>query len=110
MERPLSDVEKGLCQLLMSHGLLSEDELMQYLPVLNKYNNTNTNSANNDSRSSSTVTSLPLAQYFANINRRIRNLSLEIKSVNHVGSGGRRVLLHGLVNIEEDAVAKKWGQ
>lgn len=94
MER--RDLEKCLCQLLMSHGFVNEETLIHQLHILNKH----------------TIPNLPpLSEYFASINRRLRAATgLEIKSVNLVDAQGRRVLYHGIVNVEEDFVAKKWGE
>lgn len=113
-------MEKCICQLLMGHGLLSDDALHEYLAVLvhnpsmapngRTGGSARSGSSSSSSSNSNRSTLLPLNEYFASINRKIRKLSLEIKSVRQIARSGKGNLLHGIVNIEEDAVAKKWGK
>jgi hypothetical protein len=87
-----ADLEKCVCQLLMGGGLVSDADLKHQLRILNKQQE---------------ILDLPV--YFGSINQKLRALSLEIKSIQVGDDRNSRVVLHGIVNTEEDFVSKKWG-
>ena len=87
-----SSLEKNVCQLLMSQGVIEDDFLRLQIAAL---------------------TQLPAqfntAELFSCINKNLRELSFEIKSMFVINAIGKKVLVHGLVNTEDDFVAKLHG-
>lgn len=116
----LDVIEKSILQMLINAGIMRDEDLLAQLELLKK-------SLSNSSVSSSNKA---LAEVFKNINANLRHLSLEIRSVIIVptanpssrrsssssssssvsisGSSIREVY-HGVVNSEEDFVAKDYG-
>jgi hypothetical protein len=113
----LDVMEKSILQMLINAGIMRDEDLMMQLELLKK--SLTTSSANSNNKT--------LTEVFKNINANLRHLSLEIRSViivptantssrrssssSSVGTSGSsiREVYHGLVNSEEDFVAKDYG-
>ena len=109
-------MEKSILQMLINAGIMRDEDLLVQLELLKK--SLTTSSANSNNKT--------LTEVFKNINANLRHLSLEIRSViivptantssrrsssSSVGTSGSsiREVYHGLVNSEEDFVAKDYG-
>lgn len=112
----LDVMEKSILQMLINAGIMRDEDLLVQLELLKK--SLTTSSANSNNKT--------LTEVFKNINANLRHLSLEIRSViivptanisssrsssSSVGTSGSsiREIYHGLVNSEEDFVAKDYG-
>lgn len=102
-------LEKTLLQLLIARGFIEDQELKEIFENF-KENLLITNQAIKQKIQTKT-----LNEVFININKKVRNLSFEIKSVvimknNHSSTTTRNVITyHGFINSLEDEVAKSHG-
>jgi hypothetical protein len=113
----LDVIEKSILQMLINAGIMRDEDLLVQLELLKKSLSTSSASSNNKT----------LTEVFKNINANLRHLSLEIRSVIIVPTANTssrrsssssssssseisiREVYHGLVNSEEDFVAKDYG-
>lgn len=115
----LDVIEKSILQMLINAGIMRDEDLLVQLELLKK--SLSSSSANSNNKT--------LTEVFKNINANLRHLSLEIRSVIIVPTANSysrrssssssssvdisgisiREVYHGLVNSEEDFVAKDYG-
>lgn len=90
-------IEKAIFQILCAFGVISDTELRNHYETI---------------KSDFEHNNQTLLDSIKALNQSLRNMSLEIRSIN-VKEGDEDeevlVLYHGLVNIEEDLVAKEFG-
>lgn len=89
-------LEQAVINLLTTYGFLKDSELIEKINFVKDECN-----AKNEN--------IVLSTLFRSINTNLRRFSFEIKSIHLTNSNGERVTYHGLVNTEEDFVAKEFG-
>jgi len=87
-------IEHAVVNLLTANGYLRDSDLLEKLELVK------------DDFHAGHI-SLPII--FRSINANLRRFSMEIKSIHLTNSNNDRITYHGLVNTEEDFVAKEFG-
>ena len=90
-------IHEAVISLLTQKGFIRDDELKENLQFIRR-----------DCDVDQAVNLTP-STLFSAINAKIRKFSFEIKSINLTNSNNVRVMYHGMVNTEEDFVAKEFG-
>lgn len=98
-EQELHEIEKSMLQILISKGIIEKSIFDVYFQnVLEDYNDRNPKS----------IYDLSDVDMFRKINNSIRDLSIEIKTLVEKRDSINS-FFHGIVNIDEDYVAKTFG-
>jgi len=100
---PLSHVEKCVIQVLLNHGIIEDLKLTGFISeITREYFKTL------ESGRDQNVDSIDKESLFQNINKNIRKFGMEVKSIIE-RDGEKLVYHHGVVNTEEDFIAKTFG-
>lgn len=93
----LNDVEKAIMQLLFAKGTIEDTRMKDYAKELHE-----------DLPGNGSDTSLN--DMFSNINEELRDYGFEVRTVcQRIGNSRNVIQYYGIANVEDDAVAKKFG-
>lgn len=115
MKRQLIDTERAIIQVLFAYGVVEDNQLKNYISRISK-------DLKEEIKFKEIATTSPsihpkLIELFKNINSCMESFSLQIKTVAYndqiVQEDGTKVnnhvFYHGIINIDEDVYAKKFG-
>ena len=88
-------IDKAVIHILTTFGFIKDSELIEHIDYIK-----------DDFKE---VSDLSIPTIFRSINAKLRKFSFEVRSVHLTNSNNARVTYHGIVNTEEDHVAKDFG-